>query len=256
VKIIAHYRQELTIVRDLTEVEISAHIKYTLIVGEARERFKLFKILQKNHSEWRQYLNSLLNPQPGDHDEETLELERLLLNYLTCAYTIKEHFEVSFVQRFRKDPVKQKEHQKFINMLCTKCWPFGFFLDFRGHVQHRGLGIGGYERRRSSKSVAISVSHDAGELIKESRGWKNSRLSGSEGKLDLITLLQEFHVQMLQSYAKFVSQSFFPELNAAAEFYKRLTQEVEQKKPGSRMLFASDEPKTSGDGSKTQIQLV
>ncbi len=94
-----------------------------------------------------------------------------------------------------------------------------------------------------------------GKLIKESRGWKNSRLSGSEGKLDLITLLQEFHVQMLQSYAKFVSQIFFPELNAAAEFYKRLTQEVEQKKPGSRMLFARDEPKTSGDGSKTQIQL-
>jgi hypothetical protein len=255
VKIIAHSGQEFEIVRDLTEVEILDHVKYTPIVGEARDRLKLFKILQKNYSEWRQYLYSLLNPQPGNHDEEALELERLLLNYLTCAYTITEHFEVSFVQRFRKDPIRKKRHQEFIKTLCTKCWAFGFFLDFRGHVQHRGLGIGGYKRQISSKSVAISVSHDAESLLKESRGWKNCCLSGSEGKLDLITLLQEFHVQMLQSYAKFVSQIFFPELNAAAGFYKDLTEEAAQKKPGSRMLFASDEPKTSGDGSKTQIQL-
>src|ERR1700751_2818786 len=100
-KIVAHYRQEFELVRDLTETEITDHAKYIPIIVEARNRLKLFKILQKNYWEWRRSLNSLPAPQTRKNEEEALELERLLLNYLKCAYTIREHFEVSFVRRFR-----------------------------------------------------------------------------------------------------------------------------------------------------------
>jgi hypothetical protein len=57
VKIIAHRAREFEFVRDLTEAEISDHAKYTPIIGEARDRLKLFKILQKNYREWREYFS-------------------------------------------------------------------------------------------------------------------------------------------------------------------------------------------------------
>src|SRR6266446_7577346 len=97
-----------TVFRDLRDAEFAKHNQYTSVVAEARNRLKLFRILDHNFRQWSDYLNTLLSTKPGDHDEEMLHLDRLLLNYLTCAYTVREHFEVSFQQRFRKDEAKQK----------------------------------------------------------------------------------------------------------------------------------------------------
>jgi hypothetical protein len=129
------------------------------------------------------------------------------------------------------------------------------FPGFRGYVQHRGLGIGGYSRKISSKSVSISITYEAAKLFKESRDGRHSRLSGSEGSLDLISLLREFHVQMLQSYAKFVGETLFRELIEAAAFYNRLAKEVEQNKPGFRMFLAGGESKINENGNNIQFSL-
>jgi hypothetical protein len=254
-KLVAQSELQFAIVRDLSETEISDHLKYVPIIGEARDRLKLFKILQGNYREWREYLNGLLNSRAGNHEQEALELDRLVLNYLTCAYTIREHFKVSFVQRFRNDAQKRNGHRDFIDGLCKHSWAFAFFLDFRGYVQHRGLGIGCYQRKISGKSVTISITQDTAKLVEESREWKQSKLSGSKGRLDLISLLREFHVQMLQSYAKFVAQTFFPEITPAASFYQQLVEEVQQKKPGYRIVFLRGEPKARKKHNKTTIKM-
>jgi hypothetical protein len=125
--------------RKLEANEITDHEKYIPVFIEAQNRFNLFRILAQNYSEWNSHVNSLLNATTSNTGNEMLELDRLLLNYLTCAYTIQEHFKVSFQRRFRNDEAKQKERSDFIDGLCKASWPFAFFLDFRNHVQHCGL---------------------------------------------------------------------------------------------------------------------
>lgn len=243
-----------TVLRDLRDAELAKHNQYSATVAEASNRLKLFRILDRNFRQWSDYLNTLLSTKPGDQDEEMLHLDRLLLNYLTCAYTIQEHFKASFWQRFRNDKAKKKEYRDFLDKLCDASWPVAFFFDFRGYVQHVELGIGFYSRDVSATSVTLTIIQDAALLVSESRQWKRSKLSGSE-TLELVPLLLEFHVQMSQSYAGFVVRTFFPELIPAAEFYGQLTSEVQQTNREFRMVFSEGEPEIRQEAGKTNINL-
>jgi hypothetical protein len=243
------------VVRDLTEEESAKHDAYAPVLAEARERLKLFQILSHNYREWKNYVDSLLSARVGHRDDEMQHLDRLLLNYLTCAYTIRQHFEVSFQQRFRKDKAKQKQYYDFLDKLCAASWEFAFFLDFRGYVQHRGLGIGFYNREISTTSVTITITCDAADLVAASREWKLSKLKGTEGSLELVPLLRDFHVQMVQSYGAFVANTFFPELSPAAEFYGHLTKEIQKENPSFKMVFLERDPEVREEGGKTHMTL-
>lgn len=239
-KLVAQLGPQFIGVRNLNEAEISEHAKYVPVIEEARSRLNLFKILQMNYREWREYLDSLLSLEPSDETQE-LELNRLLLNYLASAYAIREHFNDSHKRRFRHDPARKNSHEDFIEKLCANSFAFAFFLDFRDYVQHRALAIGDYNKTVTSTSVTFSITQNAARLLSdEKRCWRKSKLSTDKGDLDLVDLLQEFHVQMLQSYAKFVVETFFPELIPAAEFYGNLCKEVQHVRPGFRMVFVDD----------------
>jgi hypothetical protein len=172
--------------------------------------------------------------------QECLELNRLLLNYLASAYAIREHFNGSHKRRFRHDPSRKNSHENFIDKLCANSFAFAFFLDFRSYVQHRALAVEHYNRTLNSTSVTFSITQNAAQMANEERCWKKSKLSADKGDLNLVDLLQEFHVHMLQSYAKFVVETFFPVLIPAAEFYGNLCKEVQHVRPGFRMVFIDD----------------
>lgn len=243
-------------VRDLTADEITSHDNFTKPLAEARNRLCLFLILQRNFQEWRSFIDDLLNPTTKEPEATVQELNRLLLNYLTCAYTIREHFEVSFQQRFRNDQVKQDEYEAFISSLCSSFWCFAFFLDFRGYVQHRGLGIGHYSHQITQTSVQISITADANDLLAESRNWKRSHLNASHGKIDLVSHLHDFHICMQSQFASFVAKTFYPELKPASDFYAALTKEAKIKDASARMMFMEDISTPTQNGGKTSIKPV
>src|SRR5205823_4871862 len=186
-----------------------------------RDRLALFRMLSRNYREWRNYLDGLLSASYKEDVDISEELNRLILNYLTLAYSIQEHFSVSFKQRFRKDPKNLQEYDDFIDRLSKASWAFAFILDYRGYVQHAGLAVTRNNRVASDTSVQIEVIADAKTLISDRREWNRSRLTVENGEIDLVAILKEFHIQMLQSYGSFVAKTFFPELQSAAEFCNR-----------------------------------
>ena len=249
-------RNHFGALRDLTAEELDKDNKYTPVCAEARNRLMLFRLLDRNFAAWRSFLDDLLAPRFKETDDVPEELNRLILNYLTLAYTIREHFEVSFNQRFRKDQRELEKYTQFLGKLCSASWPFAFILDFRGYVQHRGLAVGRYNRNVSDRSVTIDVVSNSKQLLEESRDWKRSNLDASRGEIDLIEVLKEFHMQMLQNYASFVVKVFFPELKSAAEFYSTLTEEAKRADPLARMVFYTGSPAWKpGEGGKASITL-
>src|SRR5207237_8448555 len=121
--------------------------------------------LDRKYADWKTYLNRLLSSTFKEDVDVSEELNRLLLNYLTFAYTIQEHFLVSFRQRFKKDTATLKKYSDFLDRLCKACWPFAFLLDYRGYVQHVGLGIGRNNRTANDTSVRIEVVANAKTLL-------------------------------------------------------------------------------------------
>lgn len=251
----------ITIIRDLTRAEVGTNDRYMPLTGEALERFVLFKILAQNYAEWQSYVHSLLSGGPfGGESEEKLTLNRLLLNYLTCAYTIQEHFRVALKKRFRSQQDKIKEHDDYLKGLCEKSWDTAFFLDFRGYVQHRGFGITRYRRVITPTSVQLTIECDASDLIAETRNadnWIRSKLSASKGPIQIVPTLAAFHVHMVKNYGKFVAKLIYPELQDAAKFYADLTKEAVQNRTQYRMIFC-EAPivETTEDGTKTKFSLL
>jgi hypothetical protein len=252
-------RQRFHIIRNLTEEEIANYEKYTPLIAEANNRFKLFRILDKNYKEWTNYINSLLTAQQrDDFENDWLELDRLLLNYLSSAYTIQEHFLVSFRRRFRQNTEKLKEYDDFINKLCQTSWEFAFFLDFRGHVQHNGLGVGRYNREVHSTSVILNITHEAADLVAENKNgqsWSRSKLTAGKGTLNLVDLLHDFHGHMRQNFGTYVAKTFFSHLFPIAQFYSNLTNEVRQIEPTFRMCFMDAEPEVKFKQGKQELSL-
>lgn len=248
-------KQHIHFIRDLNEREITSYHQYTPIIAEAGNRFKLFRILGQNHAAWTSCIRSLLNCESRNDEHDWLELDRLLLNYLTAAYTIQEHFQVSFRRRFRKDLSRLKEYDDFINKLCRTSWAFAFFLDFRGYVQHCGLGIGNYHRHLSSTSVNLSITSNPQALVADSNGWKRCKLAQKKRKLDLVDLQHEFHHHMLNSYGGFVAKTFFPELFPAAKFYSELAKEVQKIDSGFRACFMPAIPEVKHGKGKQKMSL-
>jgi len=110
----------------------------------------------------------------------------------------------------------------------------------------------------TNTSVTLLVSHDATALVSQPYTWRHSKLTGKEGDLDLVALLEEFHCRMLQQYAPYVAKTLYPDLFPAAEFYGRLTEEVRRIDPGFRMFFHPKEidAKTEGDKQSVTLNLI
>ena len=252
-------RSHLEVIRDLTAEELETHKGHTKVVTEARNRLALFRMLEKNYQEFRRFIDDLTSLGHKDQDTDGEELDRLILNYLTFAYSIQQHFEVSFGRRFKKDQKEKDKYADFLDRLCAVCWPFAFILDFRGYVQHVGLAVGNFKRNVSLSSVEVIVTADPGRLVRESRQWQRSDLKEDSDTVDLVETLHEFHIQMLQRYGNFVATTFFPELVPASEFYAILTEEAKRRDSGARMVFFTKEPDvTHKEGGKVKInaQLV
>ena len=239
-------------IRELLPREIERHTKFQPVVTEARNRLALFKMLDRNYAEWRGYLDRLLSTTFKEDVEISEELNRLLLNYLTFAYSIQKHFDVSFRRRFKKQPAKHREYSEFLDRLCKDSWAFAFVLDYRGYVQHVGLGIFRTNRTVSETSIAIEIVANPKMLVSQSlREWKRSRLTAQSSEINLVAVLKEFHFEMVHRYAGFVATSFFSELQLASEFYGSLTKEAQRRHPTARMIFYSQKPQvTTGKGGK------
>jgi hypothetical protein len=230
------------VIRDLTSEELETHKNHTKVVTEARNRLALFRMLERNYHDFRSFVAELVSLGYQDQDTDGEELDRHILNYLTFAYSIQQHFEVSFGRRFRKKEKEKNDYSDFLDRMCARCWPFAFILDFRGYVQHVGLAVGSYKRNVSHSSVEVKITADPVRLVRESRQWERSKLNATSDPIDLVKTLHEFHIQMLQSYGSFVATTFFPELVPASEFYANLTEEAKRKDSSSRMVFFLKQP--------------
>ena len=228
--------------RDLSAEELKQHALFKPVVAEAKNRLALFRVLDENYREWSDYLQTLLHPGSMDEEAVVLNLERLLLNYLTCAHHLRQHFETSFQQRFRTDSSEQKKYKMLLDGLTQSSWPFAFFLDYRNCVQHQGLALGFFKRKVTPTSVSLEITLNAAELLNTTKDWPRSKLAAPKGIMELVPLLRDFHTQMMQKYSGIVIQTLFTDLPAASEFYKKLAAEVRQKDANLTMALRTGEP--------------
>ena len=228
------------IIRPLSAAEIKFDREAAPIYFEASNRLGLFTILKENYNAWCQSIQEHLSPGKNVMPKHR-ELDRLMFNFLAAAYGIVEHFETSYRRRFKKNSSKLQEYKDFVSHLCKNSWAVAFFLDFRNYVQHVELPIGHISRSEQRNSVSISVTQDAGKLLKASNRWPHSKLSADKGTIDLISLTDDFYITFVRNYGDLVARTFYPELKKIDSFFRQLTLEVRSHHPNTTMGYLLDD---------------
>lgn len=233
-------------IRELTEDEQDKLAEYTKIAASANNRFKLFAILSRNYEEWWNYTRSLLAAGGELVSDEMLELDRLLMNFLSSAKSVLEHFKQEWTQIYRKTE-REGDFKIYIKKLEDNCWAFAFFQDMRNFTQHCGLPVGTYSRNTNATSVTLAVQADAEWLLDHYKKWDKSKLTKDKGLFDLITLCQDYHLRLKRDFGQFVATAIVPSLGDAHNFLARLSNEAKQHNPnGEYKLITKLNMKSDG----------
>ena len=220
-------------VRELTEEEVSKVADYATTSSDAKARFKLFTILSRNYAQWSDYIKSLLVAINGLEEEQTVELDRLQLNFHSAAKATLDHFKQHWTQKHRKTG-RKKEFLEFIGKLENTSWAFAFFQDLRNFTQHCGLPVGNYSRKVGLDSVKLKVECDSDWLVENYSGWEKSKLTKEHGNLDLLSLSREYYVYLQRDFGNFVATEFAPDLLEAHNFFVNLAAEVTEVNPRAK----------------------
>ena len=243
---------KIRLVRELTDEEQKNLKDFTTADSDARNRFKLFIILERNHQQWLNFVQSLRADQEGLIDDEMIELDRLQLNYQTAARSLLDHFRQHWKQTFKNTPSSGRLDALIENLEKNE-WSFAFFQDLRNFTQHNGLPVGNYSRSRNSNGVMLQVQADSAWLIERDRrgnSWTRSKLKKQHGKLDLVDLTARYHDCLRKDFGNFVAKAFAPELLPAHNFFARLAQEVTAADPKSTFKILE---RVSGAGDRLNL---
>jgi hypothetical protein len=212
-------------IRELSAEEQSKIDSFTKVSVDARNRFKLFTILQKNYDDWTKYIQSLFTQDDGFNEDEMVNLDRLQLNYLSSAKSLLDQFRQHWIQVYRNTD-KASEYDEFLKTLENNSWAFAFFQDLRNFTQHCGLPTGNYSRNVNINSINIRIEADSAWLMAHYARWDKSKLSADRGKLNLLELLREYHQYLHQYLGSFLAHEFAPALLEAHNFFSGLAREV------------------------------
>lgn len=240
-------------VRELTSEEVDAAPKHSLVAAHARDRFLLFAILNRNFVAWDTYVHQIETVSAG-FNEETLELNRLMSNYLSSARAVIDHFTQYYLHTYRRKP-QEHDFEMFTQNLKATNWSYAFFQDFRNYVQHCGLPIGHFSGSSESGVRKVSIAVEAQALLKKYKGWEVSKLSLTHGSLNLVSLLATYHVALIGELGSFLANAFSPTLSCAHRFFADLHSEVVRVAPNHR-AFVINKMHQKGSNLELTFELI
>jgi hypothetical protein len=122
-------------IRELTDEEKQKLSDYTKLAMKYRSRFELFKILHRNYEEWWRYIQSLLRSVDGLSEPELLEINRLLMNFMTATKSLIDQVRRYYKQEFKGSPDQDalNDYAHFTKTYVTSCSIVDYRLrNFRG----------------------------------------------------------------------------------------------------------------------------
>ena len=230
--------QEFAVIRSLTAEETEMLHKWEEPFRTAEQRMNLLKIVHRN---FRQLQGFLGEPDAANIDHR-IELDRLILNYLSSAYGLHEQLR-RHIKRRTRDEIAA--FNRFIDRLEKQSFAFAFFRDFRNYVQHCELPVGKLTITRTPAKTIIHIRHFVRDLLQDSKEWKRSELHKRTGEIDLLALLREYNDVLFGDYANQIAGYFTRQLFPLDNFAQRLAIEVKAIKPTYRLVICTS---VEGDG--------
>lgn len=140
---------EINEIRPLTSKEYEKYKKAVSIVIDANQSLDLFKLVYYNFNDYEQALNQFFKQFVQNQgmdwnkmDGITLQLNRLISNYLSSIRLFLDHSEYALHQKYGKNSLQLKEFKKTCSNVYDNNFSYRFLSKLRNYVQHCGMPIG------------------------------------------------------------------------------------------------------------------
>lgn len=186
-------RHNLRKLRDFDSDQLDSYNRSKAEYQRLRERLSLLQVVAGNYQQILTFMCTI--PRIGSADYGPLiEINRLLMNYMSSAYALREHLETATKRDFGRASKQVGDLNAFLMRLEQSSFPYAFFQDFRNYVQHCGFPVGGFTAHKNMVRAEVHITYDPQKLLSQYKDWGKSKLGEyTEPVIDITTLVQDHH---------------------------------------------------------------
>lgn len=227
VQILAKDKFDMKAIRTVESTELKNIRFHIERHNSMRDRMSLLYILRMNFNVIIEKVEATKTPGIVDQNIK-LEFNRLLMNYLSTGYALREHLKTHI-----KRDLGRKAKEDFVSEL-TKLennFEYSFVQDFRNFVQHCGFPIGHFNRsyKVGASEAGLTIVHNKSELLQKYNGWDKSNLQEVEAEeIELIEIFKEYQKIIDSHLPNLIINSYKNEIQENLDVFSSLHLEVQK----------------------------
>lgn len=243
IKKIGYFDKDKTfrVLKDITKNEETQIFEFERVLGNYFNDIVLYKMVLKNYNDLIETIKKYevevdidRNINIETNNTRIIELNLLILNFLTTFRTFLDHHETRIKREYGKDSKEANEFKNYCSIEFDSNPAYRFFYKFRNYCQHCGVPISNISMKLIKNStgnevVELDISLEK-EILLQSFDWgsivKND-IENSKEKLDVKELLIMFNgsidnihkgiinikqFKIINAYKNFLSYSYRPEV--------------------------------------------
>ncbi|MDR6350687.1 hypothetical protein [Pantoea sp. SORGH_AS_0659] len=157
----------------------------------------------------------------------SLQLNILILNFLSSARILLEHFDTQIVREYSTQSVQYKDFKKTTAFEFDSKFSYGFLYKLRNYVSHCGMPPLSYnisklfDDENHSQNVSLIINFNRDALLQRYDSWGapvKLGLTSQEKEFAAIPLFNENMYSLLKIYTEHTNQFVFPEVVIAKKF--------------------------------------
>jgi len=172
-----------------------------------------------------------------DTEHVFLNLNRLLLNYLSSIRTFIDHSNAFVVKKFGENSEQHLELKSIFSFFYDNSFAYRFFYKLRNYSQHIGIPVDSlsfttnYDREENKIHGNLSVKFDRNKLLKNYNSWGTVKydLKELDEEFDVTPLIFEMthNIKEIERNIEIIQKE---ELLRAAKFVVELTAHLQDNK--------------------------
>lgn len=238
--------QNMNSIRQLTEAEFNWYCTMVTSLDKLQGDMRLFQLVELNGEDFLSQLNHYralaeLNPDPGKNvlNAQFLDLNRLVLNFLSAVRTYLDHTETRLSRKYGQDSPEYTGFKSFTAAAFDGHFSYRFFSKLRNFAQHCGLPAGGLTLTSKIDGISLNVDFVSHYLISNFDSWGatiKKELQEMPERFDIVPLMQE-KISLLRHIDQQLQEIILPHYKAEGEALLELFDEAYHANKGIPCLF-------------------
>jgi hypothetical protein len=215
-------------IRDFTPEQFADFEKTFAEFIKLEQKFSLLRILELNFLALDSFVKKLQESN-NNLDAYTVlaEMNRHFMNYLSSAYSLREHIKSSISPNFGRQSEHTSKYAKFLELLTKTHFEYAFFQDFRDFAQHCGFPVGEMKTIQNETGRRLTLKYSKAVLLENYKRWKYCDLQKrSEIEFDLIALVKRHHQIVTQEFSVVIQALYGKNLDNIESYFLGLQKEA------------------------------